>query len=720
MRSLFSTHDPDDDRRPRAAAGANPLVTLWRQKWIFLGVFVVVVAAAVAALVTLPARFYASGSLIVAEPESRLSNNPPNAILKAGDPADVESQLLVVRSSRVMRLVLARPGIVETIRDECRQSQNLITRYVYQVSCTDLDADGSSAIDYLQNRYTIGGAGRSRVITVGYTSRNPQTARMMANALIDAVLQDHLDGISEGREVAIKGLNDELSRLDTQIRSDDAKIQAFRSSKGLTNGAAGPLTAERLSNLSGQLAVAEASRSQAAATIAAVKASGTAAAASLPSISENRAVVEMKERLSGLQGQVAAAAMSLGPRHPTIRTLEGQIASARAGLERALAGAVETARKQYDVADRTVASLQAELDSAKVAAASANSEEASIEQMVRDLGVKKSQYSSSFDQRKSLESEQKALLGSTRLVSMAELPDRKYFPKTAPFVGGGVALGLILAAGAALLAGNLRRPQETVGEAAPVAAVPSQVPSPLLARLPAIRGAVGLRAKLIEADRDPGMQIALQQVLDSVLGPSRHVGAVRSLVVLSAFTGEGKTFTTLALAHAALKRGARVLVVEADMRRPLLARTYDADDKTTSLAGILSAPDWIEPRVAKTDLPWLDIIPGGEAAEGSPTELLMAHRLTEFLDWAETYDLVLIDGPALERQMDAGILSCRADGFLFCVQGDALEDRNLVDVSTRLTGLGARSLGFVVTPAVNERWEEADPPRTARFSSGAT
>lgn len=506
----------------------------------------------------------------------------------------MESQLLVVRSTRSMRLVLSRPGIIETIRNECQNSQNLITRYVYQVNCADLDAESSSAIDYLQNHYTIGGAGRSRVITVGYTSRDPETARTMANALIDAVLQDHIDGISEGREVAIKGLDDELSRLDSQIRSDDAKIQTFRSSKGLTNGAAGPLTAERLSNLSGQLAVAEASRSQASAVIAAVRAGGTAAAATLPSISENRAVVEMKERLSGLQGQVAAAAMSLGPRHPTIRTLEGQIASARSSLERALAGAVETARKQYDVADRTVSSLQGELETAKTAASTANREEASIEQMVRDLGVKKSQYSTLFEQRKSLESEQKALLGSTRLVSTAEIPDRKYFPKTAPFVAGGVALGLILAAGIALLVGNLRRPRQIWDEEVqqPVAAVAaSPVPQPILAHLPAIRAASGLRAKLAEADRDPAMQTALQQVLDVVLGPSRHVGGTRSLVVLSAFAGEGKTFTSMALAQAALKRGARVLVVEADMRRPVLAKIYDADQKTTSLADILSRPN---------------------------------------------------------------------------------------------------------------------------------
>ena len=50
--------------------------------------------------------------------------------------------------------------------------------------------------------------------------------------------------------IADVGLSEEITRLDSEIRTDDAKIQAFRSSKGLTNGATGPITSERLSSVS--------------------------------------------------------------------------------------------------------------------------------------------------------------------------------------------------------------------------------------------------------------------------------------------------------------------------------------------------------------------------------------------------------------------------------------------------------------------------------------
>lgn len=688
MNSLFQTADT-----PMTSGfwrGDSPIGLFWQQRRVFAIVFVVVLAIAIAALLLLPHRYFASGSIIVAEPESGLALPPAGWAQKVGDPADIESQLVVIKSTRVMRLVLDAPGVIDAIRKECN-ARNPIIALFSLMSCDDLTADSTTSIDYLLNNYTVGGAGRSRVITIGYTSSQPQVAQTMANALVNTFLQDHREGLSDARTVAMRGLTEEINRLDREIASDDQKIQVFRAERGLTNGATAPITSERLSSINTQLSIAERSRSEAAAIIAAARDGGTSAAATLPAVLESRSVADVKQRLAAAEQQAAAAAIALGPRHPTLRAMQSQVTALQASLDREVENTVESAHKQFDAAERTVASLTQDLEAAKNEASSAIQDETSIEQMVRDLGVKRNQYTTLLGQRKGLESEQKALLGSTRLVSLAELPDRKYFPKTAPFVAGGLALALVLGSGAAVMWGRF----------APELAARRQKGggadrSIVIARLPRIRPrrsqTSGMLDTLIEADDDPAMRSALSAILSSLDG-------ARAVVVLSAFAGEGKTFTTMALARFAAEAGRHVLIVEADTQRSRFADLLGTEHRA-GFAEILAGTATPASTVVQTDVDGLDAITAGDAS-AYRADGLMGKPIEHFLTWTSSYDLVLIDGPALDQQMDAGLLACRVEGFLFCVGAGEEQLPQMEPISRRLTKLGARSFGFVLTPPSN-------------------
>ncbi len=98
---------------------------LWRQKRVFLAVFLAVIGAAVAALVLLPVRYLATASVIVAEQEPGVANTSPAWAQKIGDPADLESQLLVIRSPRLLRQVMNAPGVVPAIVEECEHGLSL-------------------------------------------------------------------------------------------------------------------------------------------------------------------------------------------------------------------------------------------------------------------------------------------------------------------------------------------------------------------------------------------------------------------------------------------------------------------------------------------------------------------------------------------------------------------------------------------------------------------
>ena len=110
---------------PESLSRLDAFNRLWRKRRAFLAVFLATIAVAVAALVVLPVRYMATASVIVAEPEPGVANTSAAWAQKIGDPADLESQLLVIRSPRLLRQVMNSPGVVPLVVQECQRGQLL-------------------------------------------------------------------------------------------------------------------------------------------------------------------------------------------------------------------------------------------------------------------------------------------------------------------------------------------------------------------------------------------------------------------------------------------------------------------------------------------------------------------------------------------------------------------------------------------------------------------
>jgi succinoglycan biosynthesis transport protein ExoP len=451
------THSNDRGHRTRLSGPTTRLSLLgqvWRHRTLFVAVFCVVFGLAVVALIVLPVRFVATGAVIFAEQEPGISNTSAAWAQKIGDPADLESQLLVVRSPRVLRLAMAAPGVRDAVLEECRHSAargGLGLLLGGASSCDKLEADSDALVDYVQSRYIVGAVGRSRVINISYQSPLADVARTMANALVTAFLDDQRANISTGREVAAAWLWREAEQLNTALRDEDARIQAYRREKGLMRGTYAPITSERLTSISQQLSAAEAARSEAAARLQEIKTDQARGSADSPSVLASRSVADLKQQISTSTAQLAMASESLGPMHPTRRALQREYDGLQQRLAREIASVAASAQKIYIAADSLVTSLKQQMEAAKAEVATATADEASIESMVRSAEIKRQQYSELYKRASELETERRVLLGSTRLVNLAELPNKPFFPKRVPFLAAGLTFGFMLAFAAVLL-----------------------------------------------------------------------------------------------------------------------------------------------------------------------------------------------------------------------------------------------------------------------------
>jgi uncharacterized protein involved in exopolysaccharide biosynthesis/Mrp family chromosome partitioning ATPase len=738
---------------PEALSSLDAFNRLWRQKRVFLAVFLATIGAAVAALIVLPVRYLATASVIVAEQEPGVANPSAAWAQKIGDPADLESQLLVIRSSRLLRQVMNAPGVIPAIIEECERGQLLGSAE----RCQKLSTDPTGFIEYVESRFAVASAGRSRVINISYQSPLPETAQRLANALTTAFLDDQRNEGANSREVASSWLWKELRDLDSQLRAADEKIQQFRRNKGLMRGANAPITSERLTSIGQQLAAAEAARADALAKLKEIKSEQERGPTDAPSVLSSRTIADLKQQLTTVSAQLASATTVLGPKHPSILSLSREQALIQQRLSDEMKNIAASAQKTFDANDALVTSLKKQMDGAKADAGSATLDEASIESMVRDTEIKRQQYADLYKKASELETERRVMVGSTRLVSLAELPNKPFFPKKVPFLAAGGTLALILGVAAALLADQLYPPPKN-GETAPaqpvrkeaaaastrvaaasvkaaarlraLAKAGAEAPAPaerrpqratgrvpILARLPRLKrlqppslvGAIlqdhvplTLAETLDIAERNTGFRQVLGTLARGLRIGEGEPG--RRIVVTSPVPAEGRTLTTLALAQHVAAAGCRVLAVECDLVKPVFTRVLSIQGGP-GLLGVLAGTIPVRDAVVRTDNPNLDVlVAGGVSAKAA--ERLSRRNLAQLFSVFRSYDVVLIDSPLPSRQSRylAGV-----DSVLICMRGDdALSERTAAAIAA-VRAQGAANIAIAATMAEPERSAAREP-----------
>lgn len=178
------------------------------------------------------------------------------------------------------------------------------------------------------------------------------------------------------------------------------------------------------------------------------------------------------------------------------------------------------------------------------------------------------------------------------------------------------------------------------------------------------------------------------------------------LVVTSANAAEGKTVTAVNLALSFGDSGARVLLVEADLRRPAASDALGLD-RAIGLSNVLAGRVRLDDALQQFGQV-LTVLPSG-ALPPNPAELLGSRAMAELLKQTRSrFDMVIIDSPPLLPVTDAAVLAARADGTVLVVRAGRTKRGQVANALRSLDGVGAAVLGTVLTMAAPGRRAETD------------
>lgn len=179
----------------------------------------------------------------------------------------------------------------------------------------------------------------------------------------------------------------------------------------------------------------------------------------------------------------------------------------------------------------------------------------------------------------------------------------------------------------------------------------------------------------------------------------------RVIMVTSAGPEEGKSTVVGNLAVTYAQDERRVLLIDADMRKPTVHRTFQLSNRY-GLSSFLSRQIDLENAIQESGVPNLSVMTAGPIPP-NPAEMLNSNSMTKLMEQLrESYDVVLIDTPPILAVTDAQLLASKSDGVLMVINAGKVKKEVVLKAKENLTRVNARMLGVVLNNVKRKASEE--------------
>ncbi|HEY0873590.1 MAG TPA: polysaccharide biosynthesis tyrosine autokinase [Vicinamibacterales bacterium] len=530
----------------------------------------------------------------------------------------------------------------------------------------------------------------TRLVEIRYTSTDPVFAADAANAVAAAYIEQNMELKLSVSKEATGFLAERLEEQRKAVEASERALQEFKQQNGavaIADGASS-IAVQRLTDLNAALIKAKTERITKESLynqLQSLQKAGTID--TFPAVLSNEYIQGLKSNLAQLQREHAQLSERYGENHPEMLKSRTALESANAKLTTEIAKVVEGVNSEYRAALAQEQSLQSALNAQRNEALGQNKMSVTYSVLQREADSNRQIYESLLQQTKETGISGERRATNVRVVDPAEVPGSPISPNFRADLTFALVAGLVFAIGLAFgfeyLDNRIKTPQE----------LKAHLGIPFLGMVPTVDKS-RTQDPLLDGPVPPNFAEAFKSVRTNVLFSSAEEG-LRSLVVTSAGPGEGKSLVASNLAVALAQAGQRVLLIDADMRRPRVHEIFGGDQEpglSNVLSGNAKAPDAI--RKSKTEGLWL--LPAG-LIPPNPAELLGSRRYTEFIaSLSAHFDWVLLDTPPVMVVTDSSIVANQSSGVVFVVRADHTSRQAVRAAVEQLEAANAHLTGSVL------------------------
>ena len=547
----------------------------------------------------------------------------------------------------------------------------------------------------------------SQLVQITFVSHDAQLSADVPNALSEIYIESDLESRIAMTQKAAEWLRDRMGELRKKVDVAEKALQDYRDRERIIDakGLALSGASKQLEELTRSVVEARQRRAEAEASyqlVQQIRGGRTAASSeSIPAVLRSPLVQQAKLSEADAERRLSDASKRYGPEHPKLIQAKTEYESMRENTKRQVEAVIAGIAKDYEVAKANEMAVERALAQSKADIQGINRKEFQLGILERDVAQNRNLYDMFVNRLKETAAAGDLQTTIGRVIDQAAVPRTPFAPNKTQIVLIVSGITLLLSA---LLALVLDRLTNTLNSTADVE---TRLGIPALGVLQKIRG-FGKKGFVSELaffnDTQSTFSEAVRTVRTSVLMSSLD-DARKIVVITSSVPEEGKTTLSFNLA-CALGQVKKVLLIDADLRRPKIGRLVGRDRRAPGLADLVAGQAQVSQCVFFEERAGVHILPAGTVPP-NPLELLSSRRFEDVVrKLKEAFDIVIIDSAPLQLVSDAQVLSRFASAVIYVVKADSTPYQVAQNGLKKLRRVDAPVLGVVLNQLDLEKAEK--------------
>jgi succinoglycan biosynthesis transport protein ExoP len=549
-------------------------------------------------------------------------------------------------------------------------------------------AEQSRVISGFLQRLTIAPVRNSRLVDLRFRSTDPARAAAAANALAKAFIDRTLEFKFLASKEASDWLANQLGEQRKRVEESEAALQRYREREGAFSTDEPQLT-QKLAELNTAVTRAKTTRIEKETIFRQLeKVRANQQLDESPLVLGSSAIQSLRGRLAELDRDLSARSQRLGARHPDIIKLNADIAAVRTQIREEVDNVFNTMKNDYLTAALQERQLLEAVGAVKADLVQLNRTGTEYRALDREVTSNRQIFDTLLQRAKETGISGELRSNNIRIADEASQPRSPVWPRKQRnmLFGmlGGFGLAVCMAFVAEYLDDKLKSPEE----------IRRELRLPCLGLVPKIKNdGKHAHMPLLNNGVPPVFAESFRAVRTNVLFAAAD--SRRTLLVTSSRPGEGKSLVASNLAVGLALAGQRVLIIDADMRRPQV-HTILNTEQTPGLSDLLGGTAIADNVIRRTTIEGLSVLPSGVPLP-NPAELLSSDRLAQLIAaLRERFDWVVIDSPPVLAVTDASLLAHACSGVVFVVAAEKTDRPTALKAIEQLDGANAQFLGAVL------------------------
>ena len=698
------------------------LSILRRRFWIILAAFVIITTlAALYAFKSTPI-YQGEARLLIEKDAPRFMNFNQVAAASVADADYYNTQVELAGSRTVLEKAASDPAVSNHLKPDSQEQGNdtavvapLLAEIRRTVSAI-IGLDPPEPVqpprpwEILKEKVTAERVEGTHLLRITAESPHPDRAAGYANAVGRAFREHHFARRKDLSSEAFQFLQRQKKKQEEKLARAESELQQFRRKARLVSfpsdkGEQNPVK-KRLEELNDKLTETQLQRIELEAEVTllsrqmrSAQESGLPAGRllSLPQIRADTGIRNIRSNLIAAREKVSSLEQTYGPGHPQFKAASARAEFLESQMSQSLDQLIKSLENRLQILRDEEGKLHDEYEAQKKTALSQSEQDVEYTRLKNKVERNRKLFDVLVERMREVDLTTDSPKTQVQIAETADVPQEPVSPKKLRITVLGAFMSLMVGGGLAFLLEYLDDTIKTPED------LEDGVGLPVLGFVPRMLDRTGdtfeHRSVISLLQPASSASEAFRSVRTSLFFSNAGRQA-RLLAITSGSAEAGKSTTASNLACVVAQNRRRVVLVDADLRRPTVHRTYELAHGTglsSVLSGKCTASEAIQsPRLEYPSMEWLDVMPAG-GTPPNPAELLDSQAMEDVLsELRGRYDVVIVDTPPVLFAADANIVASKADGTVLVVKSGQ-NSRSLVErAHQRLTDVDAQVLGAVL------------------------